>query len=119
MDQNDIRRHPSRFLHELGDFGPDLDAIRMLFDWLVTGGQVVATHVVRAQRSLNLGQEPPTYRALCFTAEFITASGDTRVPCSRALGPGPDRDSVALATGPGHSDTNRTDSASRALRDGG
>jgi hypothetical protein len=54
MDQNDIRRHPSRFLHELGDFGPDLDAIRMLFDWLV-----VATHVVRAQRSLNLGQEPP------------------------------------------------------------
>ena len=28
------------------------------FDWLVTG-QVVATHVVRAQRSLNLGQEPP------------------------------------------------------------
>jgi hypothetical protein len=22
MDQNDIRRHPSRFLHELGDFGP-------------------------------------------------------------------------------------------------
>ena len=59
MDQNDIRRHPSRFLHELGDFGPDLDAIRMLFDWLVTGGQAVAAHVVRAQRSLNLGQEPP------------------------------------------------------------
>jgi hypothetical protein len=38
--------------------GLDLDAIRMLFDWLVIG-QVVATHVVRAQRSLNLGQEPP------------------------------------------------------------
>jgi hypothetical protein len=53
------RSASSRFLHELGDFGPDLDAIRMLFDWLVTGGQVVATHVVRAQRSLNLGQEPP------------------------------------------------------------
>ena len=38
--------------------GPDLDAICMLFDWLLTG-QVVATHVVRAQRSLNLGQKPP------------------------------------------------------------
>ena len=22
MDHNDIRRHPSRFLHVLGDFGP-------------------------------------------------------------------------------------------------
>jgi hypothetical protein len=22
VDHNDIRRHPSRFLHELGDFGP-------------------------------------------------------------------------------------------------
>ena len=54
MDHNDIRRHPSRFLHELGDFGPT----RSYFDWLVTG-KVVATHVVRAQRSLNLGQEPP------------------------------------------------------------
>jgi hypothetical protein len=58
MDHNDIRCHPSRFLHELGDLGSDLDAIRKLFDWLVTG-QFVATHVARAQRSLNLGQEPP------------------------------------------------------------
>ena len=49
MDHNDIRRHPSRFLHELGDFGPRLS----------TRSVSRRHHVARAQRSLNLGQEPP------------------------------------------------------------
>ena len=47
MDHNDIRRHPSRFLHDWATSGSGLDAIRKL------------TVALPAQRSLNLGQEPP------------------------------------------------------------
>jgi hypothetical protein len=77
------------------------------------------TTQVTSGELIEPGPGTPKCNALCFIAEFITASGGTRVPCSRALFPGPNRDSVALTTGPGHSDTDGTDSASRVLRDEG
>src|SRR4029077_16863239 len=87
-----IRRHPSQFLHDWATSGPGLDAIRKLFDGQSRGPRA---------EIIEPGPGTPTCRTLCFTAEFITASGGgMRVPCSRALGPGPDRDSVALAPGP-------------------